>query len=162
MADFSNSFLAEDDHAAVHEDALVFEINDQTLGWRPSGLALKRASDQGHDIGEILAGLQTLFHSDLSEEDLEEMSEEEVEEALEVQGGLADLLSLVAKVIWIGTLHFEPESRQENVLALLNAENVRDVPLEEMLSRIFPAIEEEASDEDEADSGKAQEEDSGS
>lgn len=155
MPDFDNSFLSQEDHPAVHEDALVFELNGQTLGWRASGLALKRAADQGTDVGEVLVDLQTLFAADLEEEDLEEMSEEEIEEAMEIQAGVADFLSLVAKTVWIGTLHFEPGARRENVLAILDASVVEEVPLEKMLSKIFPAIEDEVSEgkEPEATSG---------
>jgi len=156
MSDFDNSFLAEEDHAAVHEDAIVFEIKGQHIGWRASGLALKRAADQGHDIGEILADLQVLFSADVDKEKLEDMSEEEIEEELETDVGMADFYSVVAKTMWIGVLHFEPNAKQENVLGLLDAESIEDVPVERMLSKIFPALT------DEADSGKGKGESSGS
>jgi len=152
MPDFDKSFLAADDHAAVHEDAIVFEIKGQPIGWRASGLALKRASDQGHDVGEILADLQMLFAADLDEEDLEEMSEEEIEEALNVDVGMADFFAVVAKTIWVGVLHFEANARQENVLGLLDAESIGDVPVERMLSKIFPAL----TGEDDSGKGKGE------
>jgi len=140
MPDFDNSFLAEEDHAAVHEDAIVFEIKGQPIGWRASGLALKRAADQGHDVGEILADLQILFGSDIDEDELEDMSEEEIEEELNVDVGMSDFYEVVAKTVWVGVLHFEPNAKQENILGLLDAESVGDVPTERMLSKIFPAL----------------------
>lgn len=146
MPDFDNSFLAEDDHPAVHEDALVFEVAGQKLGWRASGLALKRASDHGTEVGEILTDLQMIFTSDLSQEDLEEMSEEEIEAALDAQAGISDFIAMIAKAVWVGVLHFEPNARQENVLALIDTESLEDVPFEQMLSKIFPALEEAAED----------------
>jgi len=140
MPDFDNSFLAQDDHPSVHEDAIVFEIKGQPVGWRASGLALKRAADQGHDVGEILADLQVLFSADVDKAELEEMSEEEIEEELDTDVGMADFYSVVAKTIWVGVLHFEPNARQNAVLGLLDAESIADVPTERMLSKIFPAL----------------------
>lgn len=140
MPDFDNSFLAQDDHPSVHEDAIVFEIKGQPIGWRASGLALKRAADQGHQMGEILADLQKLFAADIDEEELEGMSEEEIEEELEIEVGMSDFYEVVAKTVWIGVLHFEPGARQENVLGLLDADSIEDVPVDRMLSKIFPAL----------------------
>lgn len=152
MPDFDNSFLAQDDHPSVHEDAIVFELKGQPVGWRASGLALKRAADQGHQMGEIIADLQKLFAADVDEEDLEDMDEEEIEEELEVEVGMSDFYEVVAKTIWIGVLHFEASARQENVLGLLDADSIEDVPVERMLSKIFPAL----TDEDDSGKGKGE------
>ena len=34
MPEFDNSFLAEEDHSALHADALVLEVRGQTIGWQ--------------------------------------------------------------------------------------------------------------------------------
>jgi len=149
---FDNSFLAQEDHPSAHEDALVFSIGEQKIGWRASGLALKRASDAGMEVGELLVDLQHLFAADLDEEALEEMSEEEVEEALEMQGGMADMMETAAKLVWLGALHFEPNARREVILSIIDSSNLGAVPLGEMLQRVFPALE------DEGGSGKKPEE----
>lgn len=150
MPDFDNSFLSQEDHPSVHEDALVFSINSQTIGWRASGLALKRASDKGMEAGQLLADLQMLFSADIDEEDLEGLDEEEIEakleEELEMQAGIADFIGVVAKLVWLGTLHFEPEAKQEAVLGLLDTSNVDEAPVEDMLSKVFPAIDDEVDD----------------
>jgi hypothetical protein len=156
MQDFDNSFLTENDHPAVHEDAFVFEIKGQAIGWRASGLALKRASDQGVEVGELLADVQQVFSAaDLDEEDIEEMSEEEMGEVLMESGGVAYVLDVAATVIWIGALHFNANVRQEAVLSILDFSMLGDLPINEMVSRIFPEIEDE-----EETAGKETEEDS--
>ncbi|MFB6350733.1 MAG: serine/threonine protein kinase, partial [Bradymonadaceae bacterium] len=45
------------------------------------------------------------------EEDLEEMDEEEIEESLEMQGGVAQMMDVAAKLVWAGALHFEENAR---------------------------------------------------
>lgn len=157
MPDFDNSFLAEEDHPAVHEDAIVFELNGQPIGWRASGLALNRAADHGLQAGELLADLQLLFSAGVDEEDLEDLSEEEIEEELELGTNISDFFSVVAKTIWIGVLHFEPGARQQNILALLDPESIEEVPVERMLSKIFPAIDEEMGEAEGKATGKTSE-----
>ncbi|MCS4087303.1 hypothetical protein GGQ10_002129 [Salinibacter ruber] len=151
MPDFDNSFLSEE-NASTHEDALVFELAGHKVGWRASGLALKRASDQGMEVGELLADLQTLFSADLDEEDLEDMSEEEIEEALQVDGGVAQMMDLAAKLVWTGALHFEENAKREVILAMIDPESVGELPMDDMLTRVFPALE----DEVDGDMGKGQ------
>lgn len=152
MPDFDNSFLVEDsDDESVHEDALVFELApDQPIGWRASGLAIERAADRGLQVGEILEDLQNLFTADISEEELEDMSEEEIEQELDVGGGFAEFISLVGKLVWLGALHFEPNVSHNRVLAAIDAESLEEIPLDQMLSRIFPALTEESADEETA------------
>jgi len=141
--DFDNSFLSDPDATPAHEDALVFEVSGQKIGWRASGLALKRASDQGLEVGELLADLQTLFSADIDEEDLEEMDEGEIEEEVQMEGGVAQLLDVAAKLVFVGALHFNAAVRQDVILSILDTSNVGDLPLDRMLQRIFPALEEE-------------------
>jgi hypothetical protein len=147
--DFDNSALTSVPTPS-EDDALMFELSGYTLGWRASGLSLQRASDRGVEVGELLADLQRLFSADISEEDLDEMDEEEIEEALEMEGGIADFLSVIAKLVWVGALHFEEEVSLDAIRAILDVEAVGDVPVDLMLSKIFPAIEDEMGD----DSGK--------
>jgi len=142
MADFDNADLTSVPTPEA-DDALMFEISGLTIGWRPSGLALDRAQSQGVSVGEILVDLEALFASDLTEEDLEEMGEEEVQEALDEEATLSDTLGVVAKLVWVGALHFEESVQKDAVQAIIDPENVGDVPVEEMLARIFPALEEE-------------------
>jgi hypothetical protein len=143
VPEFDNSFLAEEDHSALHADALVLEVRGQTIGWRPSGLALRRAADKGEPVGALLEDLQTLFGVDLSEEKIETMSDEEIAEAAEVEGDPADFLVVIGKLLWVGALHFEPNARLDSVLRLLDAEAASQVPTEQLLQRIFPALREE-------------------
>lgn len=142
MPDFDNAQLTSVPTPEA-DDALMFELGGLTIGWRPSGLALSRATSQNVSVGKILSDLQALFASDLTEEDLEEMSEEEIAETLDEQATLSDTLGVVAQLVWVGTLHFEEGVRLDAIKALLDPDNVGDVPVEEMLSRIFPALEEE-------------------
>ena len=150
MPDFDNSFLSETDTQSAHEDALVFEIAGQPIGWRASGLALKRAADAGLETGQLIFDLQQLFAADVDEEDLEEMGEEEVEEELEMSGGIADMMDVVAKLVWTGALHFEANAKRDVILSILDTSNVGEVPVGEMLTRIFPALK------GEENSGKGQ------
>ena len=138
MTDFDNSFLAEDDSTTAHEDALVFEVGGNKLGWKPSGLALKRASDQGVEAGDILRSFQDTFGADLDEEDLDEMDEEELAE--KVGGTLSGLMTTVATLVWLGALHFEPNATRESVLAILDPSDVEDIPMDRMLDRIWPHL----------------------
>lgn len=142
MADFDNAELTSVP-TPDQDDALMFELSGLTIGWRPSGLALDRAQSHGVEVGEILSGLQALFASGLDEEDLDEMSEEEIAEALNSEATLSDTLGVVAQLVWVGALHFEEGVRLDAVQALIDPENVGDVPVEEMLNRIFPALDEE-------------------
>ncbi|MCS4139593.1 hypothetical protein GGQ13_003048 [Salinibacter ruber] len=155
MPDFDNSFLVEDaGDDSIHEDALVFELAEgQPVGWRASGLAIKRASDKGMELGQILEDLRKLFGSSVSEEELEEMSEEEIEEELEGGASFAQLVDLVGKLTWLGALHFEPNVSRRRVLAAMDSESLARVPLEEMLSKVFPALSEEVEEKEEE--GKA-------
>lgn len=149
MPDLDNAALTEVPTPSA-DDALMFELNGYTLGWRPSGLALKRAADRGLEIGEILVDLQKLFTSDVDPEDLKEMSEEELEEAnLGATGGFSDLTDIVAELVWLGTLHFEPEVRQDAILALIDPESMEDLPVDRMMQRLFPAIKDELEEEGE-------------
>lgn len=145
MSDFDNSFLTEAaDDESVHEDALVFELApDQPVGWRPSGLALKRAADNGLELGEILEDLQELFAADIDEEELEEMDEEEIDEELDVGVGFAQFIDLVGKLVWLGALHFEPNADRSKVLAAIDAKRLEEIPVDQMLARIFPALTEQ-------------------
>ncbi|MCS3827444.1 hypothetical protein GGP85_002914 [Salinibacter ruber] len=136
-------------------DALMFDLGDYTLGWRPSGLALERASDKGMELGEILADLQTLFASDIDlsdfdEEELEEMSEEEIEEELEgdLSSGFSDLTSVYAKLVWLGALHFEAGIKLDAILAIIDPESLEDLPIDQMLQRVFPAIQDEMGEDE--------------
>ena len=149
MPDLDNSALTSVPTPS-QEDALMFELKGYTLGWRASGLALQRASDRDVEVGELLADLQMLFSADIDEGQLEDMSEEEIEEKLEMQGGVADFLSIVAKLIWTGALHFESDVDLDAIRAILDVEAVEEVPVDLMLSKIFPAIEDEMG----AESGK--------
>jgi len=142
MADFDNAELTSVPTPEA-DDALMFELSGLTIGWRPSGLALQRAQSQGVSVGEILSDLEALFASDLTEEDLEEMSEEEIAEALDSEATLADTLGVVALLVWLGALHFEASVQKEAVQAIIDPDNVGDVPVEKMLARIFPVLEEE-------------------
>jgi hypothetical protein len=153
MSAFDNSSLTSVP-VPEEEDALMFDVGDYTLGWRASGLALERASAQGVEVGELLADLQRLFASDLDEKDLEETDEDELEEELEMEGGVSDLLGIVGTVIFVGALHFEPQIERDAILAILGVDAINDVPVDEMLSRIFPAIQDE---EDTVGKGKEEE-----
>jgi len=142
MPDFDNSQLTSVPTPEA-DDALMFELSGLTIGWRPSGLALSRAKSQGVSVGDILSSLQALFAADLSEEDLEEMSEEEIAE--KVDGvGLSDTLDVIAQLVWVGALHFEEEIRLEAVQSIIDPDSVGEVPVEQMLSRIFPELDERA------------------
>jgi hypothetical protein len=145
-SDFDNSALTSVPTPG-EDDALMFEVGGYTLGWRASGLALQRASDRGLEVGELLHELQTLFSADIGEEDLEEMSEEDIQEEIEMEGGVADFLSIVAKLIWTGALHFESDVDLDAIRAILDVEAVGDVPVDLMMSKIFPALEDEMGDE---------------
>jgi hypothetical protein len=145
-SDFDNSALTSVPTPG-EDDALMFEVSGYTLGWRASGLALQRASDRGLEVGELLHELQTLFSADINESDLEEMDEGEIEQEIEMEGGVADFLSIVAKLIWTGALHFESDVDLDAIRAILDVEAVGDVPVDLMMSKIFPALEDEMGDE---------------
>lgn len=147
MADFDNAELTSVP-TPEEDDALMFELAGLTIGWRASGLALERASDRGVEAGQLLDSVQTLFGAGIDPDDFEDLSEEELEEKAqeELEGDLADMLAVVADLIWLGALHFEAGIKRNAVLAILDPENVEGVPIDLMLSRIFPAIEEEVGD----------------
>jgi len=155
MPDFDNSALTSVP-TPDEEDALMFEISGYTLGWRASGLALQRASDRGVEVGEILADLQRLFAADVDEEDLEDLDEEEIEEKLEMQGGMADFMGVVTKLTWLGAIHFEEQIQLDAIRAILDMENAGDLPLDQMLTRIFPAIDDEMGESEGKEQGKPQ------
>lgn len=135
------------------DEALQFDLGEYTIGWRPSGLALQRASEKGMELGEILADLQALFDADI---DAEELAEEDLESGEEVieeidTTGFSNLTGVYAKLIWLGALHFEREIKIEAILALIDPEAIEDLPIGLMLDRAFPAIQDEAEEETDED-----------
>jgi Pyruvate/2-oxoacid:ferredoxin oxidoreductase gamma subunit len=156
---FDNGRLTEADTEIAHEDALVFDLGALTIGWKPSGLALKRASKQGVEAGEILDTLRgnadaALLREVLEEtgkEDLGQLEEEDIEALPEAQrealgdllgGSLASQVEMVATLVWVGVLHFEPNAKQEAILSVLDPAAIEELPIDAMFERIFPALSE--------------------
>jgi hypothetical protein len=146
MSDFDTSVLTEV-QSPEPDDVIAFELQGYTIGWRADGLALRRAADRGVEVGEILQQLDSLFSVDIDPEELEDLSEEEiedlVEERMETDSSVSGFVSTVVTLIWLGTLRFEPDAKQEAIASLIDLKEIENVPIDEMLAKIFPKIEDE-------------------
>ncbi|AFH22424.1 hypothetical protein OSG_eHP25_00015 [environmental Halophage eHP-25] len=145
MSEFDNSALTEV-QTPRSEDALQFELKGNTIGWYPSGLALQRAKDRGIELEDILDGIFQLQRVTEKVDNLDE--DEEIDEELVselIQAQTSDVLITIAKLVWVGGLHFEPNFSLEAVLSLLELEDLEDLPMELMMQKILPEVD-EASD----------------
>jgi hypothetical protein len=176
MPQFDNAKLTDTDSEIAHEDALVFDLvpggeNGLTIGWKPSGLALKRAKSDGVEAGEILdtlrgnadpqvvqdilSDLDTDDLTDLDEEDISDLDEEQREALGDLLGsGLSDQIDMIATLVWIGTLHFEPNAKRETILSILDPQSVEELPVDRMFERIFPVLSEIDDPADTAEDGE--------
>jgi len=135
---FDNSSFSEPQ--SPEDKALTFELAGQRVGWHVDGLAIKRAKNQGHQLGDILSELEKL-------EAIEEA--ETVEEAA---NDFAGMYPAVARLLWLGMIRFTEDVSHEALLGALDIEEVETLPLAEMMHRIFPSKDEELPEGD--DSGK--------
>jgi hypothetical protein len=132
------------------DDALQFELSGYRIGWRPSGLALERAADQGVELGQILRDVSDLHALTQAEEENGEWTDEELRE---LNLTAARIMTMVARIVWLGGLHFEKDFSYEAVLSLLDWDAIEALPLAAMVERMIPRLEDEAGDVDTA--GKA-------
>jgi len=135
--------------APDEKDIIAFEVKGYTLGWRADGLAIQRASDRGLEVGQILDDITRLGQAEEIREELQEVeSEEEIDtealESLEEVGlQMGEYVRLVARIVFVGAIRIEPAISWEAVLSLVDMHSIGDLPLEEMVSRLVPEIEEE-------------------
>jgi len=147
MTDFDNAALTsvQDPDAS---DVLAFEVGGITVGWRADGLALKRASDRGVEVGEVLQSLARLDEAQDLMGELEDADDEAEAEALteqleETGLSMAAFLEVVATIVWVGALRINEDVRRDAILSLMDMETVAELPLEVMLDRLVPEVEDE-------------------
>lgn len=114
--------------------ALTFELAGRGVGWLADALAIERARDRGQQLGEILGELEKL-------DDIENASS--IEEAA---NRFADMYPAVARLVWFGMLRFNEEVSYEAILSVLDNDTLAELPLAEMMERIFPEQDEELPD----------------
>ena len=118
----------------TEDRALTFEVAGHKVGWLVDGLAIERARDRGHELGEILSELQKL-------DEIEDA--ESVEEAA---NRFADMYPAVARLVWLGMLRFNEDTSYDAVLGIVDNDTIEDLPMGDMMDRIFPGEDEELPD----------------
>lgn len=126
MADFDSFDALTNDPL---DRAMEVQVQGLTLPWLVDGLAIKRAQREGHELGEILAELGKLQGVD---------EEESVEDLVNNFSGVYDA---AARLLWLGFLRFE-QVDYDSVLGLVGPDTIGDLPLGEMMTRLFPEMEE--------------------
>lgn len=132
MSDF-DSFDALTE--SPEQRALAVELGDLTLPWLADGLAIERAKDKGHELGDILSELEVLDALLDSDED---------ESIAELANRFGDVYPAVARLLWLGFLRFEPTINFDSVLGMVGPGTLKEVPVAEMMSSLFPEKDEEA------------------
>lgn len=125
---------------SAEDKALTFELGGHQVGWLADGLAIERAKDQGHELGEILSQLTAL---------------DEIEDAKTVEdaaNSFAGMYPAVARLCWLGMLRFNEDVTHEAILSAIDLDAIEEIPIGEMMSRIFPDSDEETPEGD--DEGK--------
>jgi len=126
---FDNSVFTEPQSA--EDKALTFELSGHEVGWLADALAIERAKDRGAQLGEILGELQKL---------------DEIEDAASVEEAanrFADMYPAIARLVWFGMLRFNEDVSFEAILGAIDNDSLEELPLEEMMDRIFPDEDEQ-------------------
>jgi hypothetical protein len=147
MTDFQNADLTTVPTPS-EEDALAFTLKGYRLAWRASGLALKRASDRGVELEDVFDGIMQLGALADEVSETGEASLDDID-ADALQATTTNMLVTMARLVWLGGLHFEADLNLEAILSLVDLKSAEELPLEAMVEQILPTIE------DELDSGKA-------
>lgn len=121
---------------SAEDRALTFELGGHEVGWLADGLAIERAKSQGHELGEILSQLSAL-------DDIE--SAETMEDAA---NGFAGMYPAVARLCWLGMIRFNKDVTQEAILSVIDLDAIEEIPIGEMMDRIFPSEDEETPEGD--------------
>jgi hypothetical protein len=151
MADWSD--LTDTDTA--EDRALTIELRGKEVPWLIDGKAI-RVLKQRHDtdLSDVLAAAQSLAlqaasvqAEALSDEEIDELSDEEREAIEESSGGdvmdLAEMYETVGLLLHAGAVRFEPSLKEEAVCGLVGPDNVGTLPLGTMIARAFPDEEED-------------------
>ncbi|WP_103021461.1 hypothetical protein [Salinibacter altiplanensis] len=154
------------DTDTAEDRALSIEVRGKKLPWLIDGKAIRvMKTRHGTDLKDILSAAYDLAlqgaavqGSELSEEELEGLSEKQVEAlAAEADGAdvmeLTDMYEAVGRLLWAGAVRFEPELGEEEVCGLVGPDNIRGLPLGPMIARAFP--DEGNPDEEDDTAGKA-------
>lgn len=148
-------FDSFDDLTDSAEDrALAIEFAGLTLPWLVDGLAIERAARQGVQLGETMSRLQDLQPDGVDPAALQEMSEDEREEALQrlADEGGADMerveaaITAFADLLFIGFVRFAPELGREKVLAHVGFDSIATLPTAEMLEHMTGSADPSAPD----------------
>jgi hypothetical protein len=95
------------------------------------GLAIQRATNKGHQLGDILSELQSLD------------ALQRAESVQEAANSFANVYPALAKLVWLGMLRFSEDVSQEAILGALDTDALDEIPVAEMMERIFPSQDEE-------------------
>jgi hypothetical protein len=126
---FDNSAFTEPQSA--EDKALVFELSGHEVGWLVDGLAIQRAAGRGHQLGDILSELQSLD------------ALKQAENVQEAANRFADVYPALAKLVWLGMIRFNEDVSQDAILGALDNDAMGEIPVAEMMERIFPSQDEE-------------------
>lgn len=132
MSDF-DSFDALQE--SPEDRALAVELGGYTLPWLADGLAIERAKNKGHELGDILSQLEVLD---------ELLSTEEEESIADLANQFSDVYPAVARLLWLGFLRFESSVAFDQVLGMVGPGTLKEVPVAQMMNRLFPEQDEEA------------------
>jgi len=142
------------DTDTAEDRALAIQIRGKELPWLIDGKAIRVLKTRHNtDLKDILSAARDLAlqgaavqGAGLSEEELEDLSEEEVQ-ALREQAESADVMDLtemyeaVGRLLWAGAVRFEPDLSEEAVCGLVGPDNIAEMPIGEMIAGAFPEDE---------------------
>jgi len=120
------------------ERALTIEVSGLRFPWLVDGKAIEAARDQGHQLGDALDELSVL---DQALEESADMSD--------VANHYGDIYSAVAKLLWMGFVGFKTDLSLTDASGLVDASTISELPLEQMMDRIFPSADEQEEDGEE-------------
>jgi len=121
----------------AEDKAFTFELSGNEVHWLVDGLAIERARAQGHELGEILSELEVL-------DTLAQAEGDEDADVVEVANDMASVYPAVARLLWLGMIRFNEDVTHEALLSVVGPGNLSEIPLGELMQRLFPEADEEA------------------
>lgn len=120
--------------------AYSIEIQGLTLPWLVDGLAIERARQHGKELGDILSELEALDEI------------KRAENPADVATAFTGVYNALARLLWLGFLRFEPSLDYNTVLGLVGPDTLEEVPVAQMMDRLFPQDEDDSAGKEQSGS----------
>jgi hypothetical protein len=140
------------------------------LPWRVDGRSAEILRDR-HDtkFKEVLEAVDRMASGGIDEEvlrrhgitssdDLQALPDEkkrEIAREAKTSAEPTQILETAALLLWAGWVRFEPGLELKQVMSAVDIGSVSDLPIEEMISRLVPSIDDSAPEVEDGDAGKS-------